>query len=88
MGGIIQIPKNSGDYSQIRGPRRVTTDRPAWRESPQLMCVHGCDRSPVAAQITLSLRSQSPVVLFSVVGERLRLPSTRTCSKKKAGLSL
>lgn len=54
------------------------------------VCVQGCDRSPVATQITLSLWSQSPVVLFTVVDENLGLPSTRTCSKKEeqAGLSL
>lgn len=50
---------------------------------PLSVCVHGCDRSPVATQITLSLWSQSPVVLFSMVDERLGLPSTRTCSKKE-----
>lgn len=57
---------------------------------PLNVFVHGFCRSPVAAQITLSLWCQSPGVLFtSVVDERLGLPSTRTCSKteKQAGLS-
>lgn len=49
------------------------------------------DRTPPATQITLSLRSQSPAVLFNVVEETLALPSTRISSKKggwQAGLSL
>lgn len=50
---------------------------------PLGVCVHGCDWSPVVAQITLSLWSQSPVVLFSVEDERLGLPSMRTCWKEK-----
>lgn len=61
-----------------------------------VLCLSSCwcertqiETPPVATQITLSLRSQSPAVPFSMAEETLALPSTRMSSEKggQAGLT-